>query len=347
MRYKDLKYLLAYLGPLAAFLSILYSGYFAFAVPFLEFFLIPLIELFVPASTTNISKEEEAKVIKQKYFDALLYLNLPMVYALLFLYFSGLHNGIWSPMEIIGITIGMGVLIATSGINVAHELGHRKQPFELFFAKALLLPAFYLHFTIEHNRGHHIRVGTPADPATARKNESIYTFFVRSVIGSYLHAWTIENDRLKDLGQNPLTFRNQMVRFHVFELLYAFVISFYFGWNVLLFAILVGVTGFLLLESVNYIEHYGLMRKQLPSGRYEPVQKKHSWNSNHELGRIFLYELTRHADHHYKTSRKYQVLRHFDESPQLPTGYPGSIILAFFPFLWFRVMNPRVEAWSG
>ncbi|MDX1666459.1 MAG: fatty acid desaturase, partial [Saprospiraceae bacterium] len=108
------------------------------------------------------------------------------------------------------------------------------------------------------------------------------------------------------------------------------------------FALAIACFGFLLLESVNYIEHYGLRRKKIGEGRYEKVRPAHSWNSNHELGRIFLYELTRHSDHHYKASRKYQILRHFDRSPQLPFGYPTSIIIALVPPLWFTLMDPRV-----
>jgi alkane 1-monooxygenase len=134
-----------------------------------------------------------------------------------------------------------------------------------------------------------------------------------------------------------------MLRFQVFQLGYLGTVAFIYSWWMLAYALAVAVFGFLMLECVNYIEHYGLRRKTLPNGRPEPVKPWHSWNSDHELGRIFLYELTRHSDHHYKASRKYQVLRHFDESPQLPFGYPTSIIIAFFPPLWFALMNPRVK----
>ena len=127
------------------------------------------------------------------------------------------------------------------------------------------------------------------------------------------------------------------------EIMYlSFLISIW-SWAILPYAFAVALIGILLLESVNYIEHYGLRRNRLASGRFEPVSPSHSWNSDHELGRIFLYELTRHSDHHFKATRKYQVLRHFQESPQLPVGYPGSILLALVPPVWFRLMNPQVD----
>ena len=109
-------------------------------------------------------------------------------------------------------------------------------------------------------------------------------------------------------------------------------------------AIAAGVVSFLFLETVNYIEHYGLLRLKNASGRYERVQKIHSWNSNHVVGRIILYELTRHSDHHYKSSKKYQVLESHEESPILPYGYPTSMVLAMIPPLWFRIMNKRVPS---
>ena len=346
MKISDLKYTLAYLGPLASFISIKYGGSWSFAVVALEFMLIPLVELFLPANPENHTFEEEVQRSNDRFFDALLYLNLPILYGLLVYYFFHLSSWEWATYEIIGITIGMGMQMGTLGINVAHELGHRKNKVENWIAKALLLPTFYMHFNIEHNRGHHLNVATPEDPSSARFKESIYTFYFRSIFGAYRSAWKIEGKRLEDNGLFFYSWNNEMIRFHFFELIYAGTIYFLFDIKILLFAILIGVIGFLLLESVNYIEHYGLRRNKLPSGRYEIVEKRHSWNSNHELGRIFLYDLTRHADHHYKSTRKYQILRHFDESPQLPTGYPGSIILALLPPIWFRVMDPKVISWN-
>jgi len=254
---------------------------------------------------------------------------------------GGLSGG-----EIAWMTVSVGIIVGSFGINIAHELGHRTNKKEQTLSKILLLPALYMHFFIEHNRGHHLNIGTPEDPATSRLGENVYQFFIRSVTLSWLNAWALENKRLKKRGISKWSFQNEMLVFQIIQILYLAIIAIVFSPKIMLFAILIGVIGFLTLELVNYIEHYGLVRKQNESGRYERVLPKHSWNSNHELGRIFLYELSRHSDHHFKSTRKYQVLRHFQDSPQLPLGYPASMLLSLIPPLWFKVMNKEVEKWN-
>ncbi len=341
--WKDAKYLIAYVAPLAAFLGIYLQGVWSFSGIYVGFVLIPLLELIGPRSTDNYTPEEESKKALSVFFDVLLYLNVPILYGLIAYYFSTLYLGGLATYEIVGMTCSVGLIVGTIGINVAHELGHRPTRYEQALSKILLLPALYMHFNIEHNRGHHRNVATEEDPATARYGEPVYAFWLRSVSGGYRNAWRLEGQRLERLGLPFWSWHNEMVRFTVFEAAYLLAVGFLFGWWMIGFAVAIAVFGFLLLESVNYIEHYGLRRHKLPSGRYEPVQPWHSWNSNHEVGRIFLYELTRHSDHHYKATRKYQILRHFDESPQLPFGYPTSILLSLVPPLWFALMNGRVK----
>jgi alkane 1-monooxygenase len=232
------------------------------------------------------------------------------------------------------------------GINVGHELGHRRNRYEQWLAQALLMTGLYMHFFIEHNRGHHRNVATLLDPATSRRGQSIYSFWIQSVCLGWWNAWKLESDRLWNTGQPALNKHNIMLRFQVIQLLYLGLIFCLFGLTGLWVAIAAAIFGFLMLETVNYIEHYGLLRRLSKAGRYEPVLPIHSWNSNHEMGRIFLYELTRHSDHHYKATRKYQVLRVFEESPQLPAGYPACMLLSLLPPLWFAVMNPRVERFT-
>jgi alkane 1-monooxygenase len=204
------------------------------------------------------------------------------------------------------------------------------------------MPVLYQHFFIEHNRGHHKNVSTDKDPATARKDENLYTFFLRSITGQYKSAWRLENNRLKSNDQAAMSWHNEMVRFTVYQLLYLAVVGIIFGIEMLPYSFAVALIGVLLLEAVNYIEHYGLKRVLLPTGKPERVLPKHSWNSDFEMGRIMLFELTRHSDHHYKASRKYQVLRHMEEAPQLPVGYPAGMLMATVPPLWFKVMNKRL-----
>lgn len=344
--WRDVKYLIAYVAPLATLLGVYLQGVWSFNGIYVGFVLIPLIELFTPQSSSNFEPKEESSRAVSRFFDLLLYLNIPLLYGLIIFYFLTIKGGGLATYEIVGMTASVGLIVGTIGINVAHELGHRVTAYEQFMSKLLLLSALYMHFFIEHNRGHHKNVATAEDPASARLNESLYAFWVRSVIGSYQNAWKLEAERLNRLGISAFHWRNEMIWFQIIQLAYLLTIGLFFGWIMILFAITIAVSGFLLLECVNYIEHYGLRRKKLPNGRYENVTPRHSWNSDHEVGRIFLYELTRHSDHHFKATRKYQVLRHFDESPQLPVGYPTSIMLAFLPPLWFKVMNKRVKSYS-
>jgi alkane 1-monooxygenase len=199
-----------------------------------------------------------------------------------------------------------------------------------------------MHFFIEHNRGHHLNIATPEDPSSSRKGENVYFFWIRSVVFSYIGAWRLEAKRLRRINKSVFSVHNEMLLFQLIQFAYLLCIYYFFGLTIMVYAIAIAIIGFLLLETINYIEHYGLSRKKLPNGKYEKVDVRHSWNSNHELGRIVLYELTRHSDHHYKANRKFQVLRHHDESPQLPFGYPGSMLLSFIPPLWFKLMNKEL-----
>lgn len=338
--FKDLKYLLAYTTPFVAWWGFQAGGIFSFGSAYWAFIAIPLIELVVPASDANLGDKEYESRSRQVFFDFLLYLNVPIVYFLLVTYYGQIQSGL-TALESIGMTINMGVVLGSLGINVAHELGHRDKKFEQVMAWLLLLPSHYLHFFIEHNRGHHKHVATPEDPSSARLNESLYAFVYRSMTQTYAKAWQLENQRVgTDHG------RNMMVYFTILTVVFWLFVGSYFGITVLMYTLVAGFLGAALLEMVNYIEHYGLRRKKISALRYEPVQQWHSWNSNHELGRIVLYELVRHSDHHMKSQRKYQTLRCIDGSPQLPYGYPGSILISLLPPVWFRLMNPRIPETS-
>ncbi len=343
---RDLKYLLAYLMPISALMALAWQGPWAWTTVVLAFVLLPLLELISPAYTDNTPVAAEERRSQIPYFDYLLYLNAPILFGTVFYYLYILENETLSTFEYLGLSLSTGIIVGTCGINVAHELGHRSTKGEQLLAKWMLLPALYQHFFIEHNRGHHKNVATDADPASAKKGDIVYAFWLRSVTGSWLSAWHLERERLHKDGLRFWSFDNEMIRFSLFQMLWLSATYLYGSWMGLLGAIAVALVGILLLETVNYIEHYGLRRHLLPSGRHEPVMPVHSWNSDHELGRIFLYELTRHSDHHYKSTRKYQVLRHIDPSPQMPFGYPTSILMALFPPLWFAVMNKRIPDYA-
>lgn len=342
----DAKYLLAYLVPLVALVGLERAGWWSPAAIYLAFVAVPLLEMVFGGSARNFTPEEEPTRSARVFFDVLLYLNVPILYGLLGYFAVRVQAGALTNWELAGLVLNMGVVAGSGGINVGHELGHRARRFEQVLAWLLLLPSLYLHFFIEHNLGHHRWVGTPRDPATARKSEWLYAFWFRSLAGGWMNAWRIEAGLLRKQGHGALHWRNRMIWFQVVQALYLLAWYLFAGPLGLLLAVGVALTGALLLETINYIEHYGLMRRELPGGQYEPVRPEHSWNSDHHVGRILLYELSRHSDHHFRASRKYQVLRHFDDSPQLPQGYPACMLLALVPPLWFRVMDRRVEAWN-
>ena len=255
---------------------------------------------------------------------------------------TGMNSAVWV-VGLIGATLSLGISNGGIGFTVAHELIHRSSKFEQWLGRALLLTTLYMHFAIEHVYGHHKHVGTEEDAATARKGETFYRFLIRSVPDQYRSAWEIERKRLKQKKKRFWSFSNEMLGFQVAQLAWMSLIVWLMGPMVTLIYLVSCVLAFSLLEAVNYLEHYGLERKKDERDRYKKVDHHHSWNSDHVVSRMFLFELSRHSDHHMVASRHYQVLRSLDNSPQLPTGYPGMILLAMIPPFWFRVMNPLVD----
>lgn len=341
MRIHSLKYLLVYLVPFVFFISMYAKSIWSFFAVFFLFIVIPFFELFTKGSTINLTKEEEEEANNNRLYDWILYGLVPAQYFLLYYFLTEIGQENLSLITKIAMTSAFGMACGVIGINKAHELGHRNTWYEQFMSKALLLTTLYLHFFIEHNRGHHKNVSTDEDPASSRYGEILYAFYFRSIINGWFSAWKLEANRLKKINKSPLSLENQMLRFQIIQLAFVTGIFLIFGLETMLFFLLAALIGILLLETVNYIEHYGLRRKQ-KNGVYQRTLPIHSWNSNHPLGRLFLLELTRHSDHHYLANRKFQILRNFEESPQMPTGYPGMMFLALFPPIWFKVMHKRI-----
>jgi len=310
------------------------------------FFLIPFAELFIKADPRNLDEVEEALAKKNKAYDFILYAAVIMQYYSLWVFFNSLKQDGLNTIDIAGRVISMGLLCATFGINVAHELGHRVNKMEQTFAKLLLLTSLYMHFFIEHNKGHHKHVATPHDPSTAKYNQSLYAFWPQTLIGTYLSAWKIANEEVEKKGKRRWSLQNEMLLFQLIQLTFVLIILYFFSVKITILFIVAALIGGLLLESVNYIEHYGLSRTQTTEQQFERVQPHHSWNSNHIIGRLMLFELSRHSDHHYLASRKYQILRSFDNAPQMPTGYPGMILLSLFPPLWFKIMHEQMKKYK-
>ena len=343
---KDLKYLMSYSIALFAFIGISLGGFYNYLAVVFTFVFIPVLEIIVRKSDEKYTDEEKKNRNLDPFFDLLLYLNIPIVFGIFFFSLEKLALAS-SVYDIIGIILSASIVMATNGINVGHELGHRKSLIARTCSKLLYLPCQYMHFYIEHNFGHHLNVATPEDPATARYKQTVYSFWITSVIRTYVSAWEIQLKLLKVSKRSFFSFKNDMVFYTLFQLSFLVFIYYNFGLYLTLLSILMSVVSFLFLETINYVEHYGLLRKKEPSGRYERVKPHHSWNSNHTIGRIVLYELTRHSDHHFKSSKKYQILESLDECPHLPHGYPTSILLSLIPPLWFSIMNPLVRTHMG
>jgi alkane 1-monooxygenase len=252
--------------------------------------------------------------------------------------------GTLSPVQGLGLMLSVGFVTGAQGITIAHELGHKRSKAERLLARALLTAVCYGHFYIEHNRGHHVRVATPDDPASARAGESFYAFYPRALAGSWLHAWRLEAGRLRRLGAGFWSWRNQMLWFTAVPPVVALALALAWGPMAAVFFLAQSVTAFSMLETVNYVQHYGLARRARPGGEFERVGRAHSWNASETLTNAFLIHLARHSDHHENPSRRYQALMHHDDSPQLPAGYPAMLLLAMIPPLWFSVMNPRLAA---
>ena len=339
---KRFKYLLVYLLPLSVYFSFTSKGFLSFTPLFLFFVLVPLIELFIPADSTNFTQEMAAKEKNNKFYSIILYLCLPVQIFFLGLFFKAIQVPNLSTIDLAGRVYSMGLMCGVIGINVGHELGHRSNRLEQLIGELLLLTSLNTHFLPYHNEGHHRNVATPKDAATAKKNEWVFAFWIKSHFGSYKEAWHIENKRMHKKGKFVFSIYNRMLIYSLANIILLLGIYFFFGWFVLLSFVLAAIIGILLLETVNYIEHYGLLRRLNNNGKYERVKHIHSWNSNHILGRLLLFNLSRHSDHHYKGSKKYQILESLPQSPQMPTGYPGMMLLSLIPPIWFRYMNKQL-----
>lgn len=333
----NLKYLLAFVLPALAFIGFEWGGLYSYFTLLFAFGLIPFLEWKWSPSHSNTQAERTKGKL---WFKFLLYLTLPIQVFLLYSFFRAQMSVGDDLISFIGNTTAMGIMCGVFGINVAHELGHSPKLLDRIVARILLSSSLYMHFYVEHNKGHHKWVGTYNDPATARKNETIYRFWFRVIPKSYVSAWKISSAECKR--------KNRPILFHetfLYSILQLIICVLFYLWNPLILFTFISAAslGIMLLELVNYIEHYGLTRSKVNENRFELVAPEHSWNSDHILGRAVLFELSRHSDHHANPERPYQDLRSLETSKQLPFGYPAMMVLALFPRKWFQVMHPLLQ----
>ena len=349
---KRYAWLLGIVVPLSPFFAWFYwsltdIGAFWFIGPVLVFVIFPLLDMAIGMDSTN-PPDSVLKFLEQdRYYRWCTYLFIPIQYAGLIFACWLWSSGDLNTIESIGLALTMGV-VGGIAINTAHELGHKRASSEKWLSRVALAQTGYGHFFIEHNRGHHVKVATPEDPASSRLGESFWAFLPRTVIGSLRSSWGIEAARLDRLGKSHWGIHNDVLSAWAMTIVLFAGLGIVFGAVVLPYLLAQAVIGFSLLEVVNYLEHYGLLRQKREDGRYERCLPEHSWNSNNVASNVLLYHLQRHSDHHANPTRRYQALRHVEEAPQLPTGYAGMIVLAWFPPLWRRVMDPRLlEHYDG
>jgi alkane 1-monooxygenase len=322
-------------------------GVFWFFGPVLVFGFFPLLDLLVGTDALN-PPDHAIKLLEQdRYYRWCTYAYIPVQYLGLILACWLWSSGKLSTLEDVGLALTVA-MVSGIAINTAHELGHKRASLERWLSKVALAQSGYGHFFIEHNRGHHVKVATPEDPASSRLGESFWAFLPRTVAGSLRSAWELEGVRLQRMGKSHWSIRNDILNAWAMTVVLFGALAAVFGPVVLPYLLLQAVIGFSLLEVVNYLEHYGLLRGKREDGRYERTAPEHSWNSNSVASNVLLYHLQRHSDHHANPIRRYQALRHFDEAPQLPTGYAGMIVTATIPPLWRAIMDRRVlEHYGG
>jgi alkane 1-monooxygenase len=335
-----LPFLVAYSLPLVHLLALELRGPWVFISLLNGFVLIPILDSLSGHST----KEADLTAPRRGFHDRVLELWVPTQLALLVWTIYSLIKRAPTQLELVGLSLSMGLLSGAVGINIAHELMHRKARAHRALAELLMTSVGYAHYCIEHVLGHHLFVGTHGDPVTARRGESVYAFLPRAIFTGITSAWRLEKKRCGRAGISGLSLRDRRQRYLLTQAALFSSLYLAFGGLIITFYLAQALTAVLLLEITDYIEHYGLRRAKLENGRYERVADHHSWNSTQALTSAYLFHLTRHSDHHMVASRPYDQLRARPDAPALPAGYPTMMLAALIPPLWFRIMNPRADA---
>ncbi len=322
---------------------------FLWTGPIMIFVIVPIFDLIFGRDDSNPPEEVIEELSNDRYYRWITFLFIPLQLAAFVWSMYLIATQDWPIVAKVGLAISTG-MVGGIAINTAHELGHKREKHERWLSKVALSQTAYGHFYIEHNRGHHVRVSTPEDPASSRMGQSFYRFWPRTVWGSLTSAWNLEANRYRRKDQHPFRPGNDVLNAWAMTVVLWGALLIWLGIGILPYLLIQAVIGFSLLEIVNYLEHYGLKRRKVGKAgreRYERVLPEHSWNANNIPTNVLLYHLQRHSDHHANPTRRYQTLRDYAESPVLPTGYAGMILVALIPPWWSRVMDPKVVAHYG
>ncbi|MCV6825682.1 MULTISPECIES: alkane 1-monooxygenase [Halocynthiibacter] len=329
-----------------AIIGAVYGGWFVVLLPLYGWFLFGILDALTGLNLVNFDPNTPESDLFWYRLITLMWFPIQfcVIFGLIAYVPTAEHLG---ALEKFGLFFGVGVISGAIGITYAHELMHQKNRVERWLADLLLATVLYSHFRSEHLLVHHIYVGTPRDPVTARYNEGFHRFYPRVLRQCWHSAWSAEKRMQLRRKKHPLNLRNPFWRYWALQLLFLALACAIGGFEgMVLFLVQAGVAIWQ-LELTNYIEHYGLTRKHLGDGKYEHVKPRHSWNAAHKASNWLLINLQRHSDHHYKPDRRFPLLQNYDEdeAPQLPFGYPVMTFAAMIPPLWRRTMNPRVRAW--
>tara|TARA_B110000285_G_scaffold157176_1_gene175323 strand:+ start:947 stop:1984 length:1038 start_codon:yes stop_codon:yes gene_type:complete len=340
-----LKYITAYIVPLLGLITFNSTGVYAYFGLIFLYILVPVLEEIIPQNTYNLKKVEKELAREDFFFDLTLYLIIPLHLFVIYDFLVTVSVSGLATSDLIANILMMGTILGVNGINVGHELGHKTdKPFKMFLAHIMLASTIQNHFIPYHNGGHHRDIGTPEDLTSAKEGDNFYFFALRSQIGGYFKTWKLESQRLKSEGKS--TAWNPMIIYTLIPLLLLVIICYFFDFNTTLIYFITSVYGISVLEAQNYFSHYGLRRKMQENGRYERVKPKHSWNSDHIIGRVLLFELTRHSDHHHMGAKPFQVLDSKQDSPLLPFGYPMMLMLSYFPFIFKPLMKKHLKIYG-
>jgi alkane 1-monooxygenase len=352
IKVKKYAYLLVTLPSLVILVSVWmgnqygHMDFFAFTTVFFVFLLVPILDHIIGQDPVNPDEKTQVpELSKEVFYRILTLLCLPMQVATIFYGGHILMSADMTWIGQLGWVLSIGTVGAIVAINVGHELIHKDPLIEQWAGGLLFACVTYGGFKVEHVRGHHVNVSTPDDASSSRYGQSLYKFLPHAYLHNFQNAWELESKKMKRKGKGLLSFSNELIWWYSISFIFAAVCGTLWGWMGVAYFFAQSFIAFSLLEVINYIEHYGLHRRKSENGRYERTNVEHSWNSNFLLTNLFLFQLQRHSDHHANPKRRYQVLRHHEVSPQLPSGYATMVVLALFPPLWFKIMNPKVEAY--
>ena len=338
-----MKYLPFYLSSLMVLAHIYMTEYYErpFFYIWLNLSLLPFIDQVLPKGTSNPTSEEAKIMNKQTRWNIPLYSYFFLEWVALFWTLNYANRAGVTSLEAFLLAIDMGI-ISSVGFVFAHEFMHRREFFDRTLGVLDMLKSLYLHFYSEHTLGHHKHVATPKDPTTAPLNQNLYAFLANTLYQSFANSWNREIRILKKNGYSTWTIHNRMIQWVTLEFIFTLGIWAFWGTLGLIVFLFQALLSVLFLESISYIRHYGLLRKKLENGKYEPVDTKHSWNASDILQNYLYLNLQRHSDHHAYAYKPYQVLLNHKDSANLPCGYNVSVFVALFPPIWFKMINPLV-----